>query len=112
MGEKKLYLVAAIVLLLGCVSPIFGERFQASIQPGMTTTEVKAVMGNPDGYEQREELELYRYTDKMVSGWGWNKANYVVLFKNGKVIQYGIDSMRFREWVPAQTNRTDVYIHK
>ena len=109
----KIYGYAMILILSGCASPIFGERFRAVIAPGMTTSEVKSALGNPDGYERNGELELFSYTDRMVSGWGWDKGNYKVLFKEGKAIQYGIDSMRFREWVPpAQPNRTDVYIHK
>jgi hypothetical protein len=110
---KKVLLVV-LLILSGCAnSPIFGERFNSSMSPGMTATEVKDLLGNPDGYEKRGNQELYRYTDRMVSGFGWDKGNYEVLLEDGRVIQYGLGSIRFREWVPpAQPNRTDVYIHQ
>ncbi len=99
------YLPAVIVLLSGCVSPIFGERFTASIQPGMTTAQVKAVLGDPDSNEQRGGFELYRYSDKEISAWGRGKATYEVLFKDGKVIKYGMDGARSKAWGPGQNNR-------
>lgn len=110
-GDVMNKLIVAILLILsGCASsPIFGERFNAAMSPGMTASEVKNLLGNPDGYEKKGNQELYRYTDKLVSGWAHDKGNYEVLLEDGKVIQYGIGSMRFREYVPP--NRTDVYFH-
>ena len=108
------FLVAVLLFALsGCAgSPIFGERF-TKIGPGMSAAEVKAVLGNPDGYEKQDQFELYQYTDRMVSGWGYDKGNYFVVLDSDKVTKYGIGSMRYREWVPAAPpNRTDVYIHK
>lgn len=101
----RIYLVAAIVLMSGCVNPVFGDRFTASIHPGMTTTEVKALLGDPDSNEQRGSFELYRYSEKVVSAWGRDKATYEVLFKDGKVIKYGTDAARSKAWGPGQSSR-------
>jgi len=108
---SKYFLVLLLILSACAASPIFGDRFKSTIGPGMTTSEVKSAVGKPDGYDKNGDLELYRYTDRMISGFGWDKGNYQVLFKNGKVIKYGMGSIRYRDWAP-QPKRTDVYIHE
>lgn len=105
-------LIFSIVLTSCAGSPFFGERFN-TIGPGMSGEELKAKLGNPDSYEKSGDYELYQYTDRMVSGWGWDKGNYFVVLNGNKVEKYGIGSMRYREWVPATPpSRTDVYIYK
>lgn len=102
----------ALILIVGCKSPIFGERFQKYVGPGMNSKEVKSILGNPDGYEQKGDLELYTYSNKMMSGWGWDKATYQVIFRNDRVIQYGIESIVYREWVRTQpSTQVNVIVH-
>ena len=48
----------------------------------MTKAQVVAVLGRPDGYKQIEAHEIYRYSNRLSSGWSWDRADYNVVFKN------------------------------
>jgi hypothetical protein len=48
----------------------------------MTKAEVVAVLGRPDGYKRIEAHEVYRYSNRLSSGWSWDRADYNVVLKN------------------------------
>lgn len=80
------------VLLSGCAT---GENI-ARLEPGMTRPQVDSVMGRPDGYQQRDGYEILKYSNRLMSGWSWDRSDYVVLMKDGHVVEYGNGVVRER----------------
>ena len=92
MKTKALHLtlLIAAVFSTGCV---MGERI-TSLRPGMTKEQALKIAGRHDGFQTKGDLEIYRYTNKHVSGWSNDKADYVLVFKDGKLVSYGADEVR------------------
>jgi outer membrane protein assembly factor BamE (lipoprotein component of BamABCDE complex) len=95
----------------GCVT---GEKM-SQLRPGMTKAEVVSVLGGPDGYKRVGDFEVYRYSNRLdrgaadfkraaTSGWSWDKADYNVVFKNDRVVEYGTGQVR------QQSNGTVVIV--
>jgi len=89
MRATILAAVSAAVLT-GCV---MGERITA-LKPGMTKEQALKIAGRYDGYQTKDGVEIYRYTNKHVSGWSNDKADYLLVFKDGKLVSYGADEIR------------------
>jgi hypothetical protein len=70
-----------------------GERI-TSLKPGMTKAQALKIAGRYDGFQTKGDLEIYRYTNKHISGWSNDKADYVLVFKDGKLVSYGTDQVR------------------
>ncbi|WP_429563628.1 hypothetical protein [Paraburkholderia sp. MM6662-R1] len=83
-------LLAMSALISGCVT---GQKM-SDIHEGMTKSEVEAVLGNADGYQRSGQYEALRYTDRLISGWSWNRADYTVVLQNGRVTEYGPAQVR------------------
>jgi hypothetical protein len=74
----------------GCV---MGERI-TSLKPGMSKEQALKIAGRYDGFQTKGDLEIYRYTNKHISGWSNDKADYVLVFKDGKLVSYGTEEVR------------------
>ena len=70
-----------------------GEKI-SQIRPGMTTGQVTAILGHPDGFRQAADMSYYQYSNRLTSGWGWDKGDYEVAFRNGRVVSYGATGIR------------------
>jgi hypothetical protein len=82
--------LALILCLFGCVT---GEKM-SRLHPGMRKAEVVSVLGRPDGYKQIAGHQICRYSNKLSSGWSWDRADYNVVFKNDRVVEYGAGEVR------------------
>ena len=80
----------AIAMLTACMT---GEKI-SQIRPGMTTGQVTTILGHPDGFREAGDVSYYQYSNRLTSGWGWDKGDYEVAFRNGKVIGYGATEIR------------------
>lgn len=83
-------LLAVAGLISGCVT---GQKM-GDIHEGISKREVVAILGNPDGYQRTGEYEALRYTDRLISGWSWNRTDYTVILQNGRVSEYGPGQVR------------------
>jgi outer membrane protein assembly factor BamE (lipoprotein component of BamABCDE complex) len=88
--KATVYFAIIAVALTACTT---GEKI-SQIRPGMTTAQVTAVLGHPDGFRQVGDVSYYQYSNRLTSGWGWDKGDYEVVFRNGKVISYGATGIR------------------
>ena len=77
-------------LLGGCVA---GEQVR-NLRGGETRTDVERVMGNPDGYRREGNVEALTYSNRLMSGWGWDRADYHVVITDGLVSAYGPSTIR------------------
>lgn len=77
-------------LFLGCVT---GEKI-TRISTGMTTGEVRAILGNPNGVRMVEGHEVYIYSNRLISGWSYDRTDFNVIFETGRVVEYGPGEVR------------------
>ncbi|HXQ51026.1 MAG TPA: hypothetical protein VN802_08030 [Stellaceae bacterium] len=61
----------------------------ADIHDGMTKDQVVATLGPPDGYSHEGNTEVLKYADRLISGWGFDRADYRVDLSFGRVTAYG-----------------------
>lgn len=85
--------IVCVILLAGCAT---GE-LMSSLRPGMTKEEVTHVLGNPDGFQSRGEYESLKYSHRLVTGWAWDRADYFVILKDSRVVEYGTGEVRVKD---------------
>lgn len=93
MKEKSL-LLSVLLLLISCTT---GEVVRKDVQPGMSKEKLIEVMGNPDGFRIVGDQEVLTYTNRLISGWSWDRTDYHFVIKNNKVIAYGTGEVRVKE---------------
>lgn len=91
--SKRSLLLSTFALGLALASCTAGEKV-SRLSEGMSTDQVVALMGRPDGFERSGDFTAYRYVNRLVSGWGHDRADYAVIFKDDKVVQYGAGQVR------------------
>ena len=95
---KIVTLFLLLVSLSGCTWWMYsttGEKM-ALLEPGMTQKEVVKILGKPDGFQQRSEFTIYKYVNRLISGWSGDKTDYSLIFKDNKLIEYGAGEVRER----------------
>jgi hypothetical protein len=70
-----------------------GERM-GDIRAGMTKDQVIAVLGRPDGFAQSGSTEALTYSNRLMSGFSWDRADYHVILSSGVVTAYGPGTVR------------------
>jgi hypothetical protein len=81
---RYLMIVLAIALMIGCAT---GEQVRMSMKPGMEKAELIKVLGNPDGFKNENGKETLVYLNRLISGWSWDRTDYIFVFQNDKLIQ-------------------------
>ena len=74
---------------------IMGNAFR-KIEEGMSKEELLKLLGKPDGFKRDGDAETLTYANRMMSGWGWDRADYYVVLTDGKVSSYGTGEVRDR----------------
>lgn len=88
----NIIVIVLALVLGGCVT---GEKV-TQLDPGMSQEQVTQIIGKPDGFQKRGEYTVYKYTNRLISGWSWDRADYSFIFKDGKLIEYGAGEVRER----------------
>jgi len=91
--KKYAAVLAILFILTGCAT---GE-LMSRLRPGMPKQEVIQTLGNPDGYQARGEYESLKYSHRLVTGWAWDRADYFVILKDGKAVEYGTGEVRVKD---------------
>jgi hypothetical protein len=76
--------------VLGCTT---GERI-SGLQEGMTPAQVTDIMGAPTGQQRAGYVLRYEYTNALISGWSWDRADFYAVFENDKLTQWGTGEVR------------------
>lgn len=79
--------------LTGCAT--MGGKM-TNLSEGMDRAKVIQKLGKPDGFQRDGEYETLRYNHRLVSGWAYDRADYHVVLKNGKVVAYGQGDVRVK----------------
>ena len=94
---KAIFILLFSIFLSGCVTGKPAEQ----IKPGMSFEQVQNVMGSPDVFQKRDNFTIYKYTNGFVSSWvvstwPWERTDYVFIFDDGKLVEYGAGEVRER----------------
>lgn len=87
---RRLGCVLAVGLLASCAT---GEKMRR-MDVGMDQAAVERQMGRPDGYSEQDGYQVLTYKNRLMSGWSWDRADYQVLLRDGRVVQYGPGTVR------------------
>ncbi len=79
------------LLQTGCAT---GEIVRGKIREGMSKQQVISELGNPDGFQRSGEFEALLYSNRLISGWSWDRTDYTIILQNGNVAQYGTGQVR------------------
>ncbi len=60
----------------------------------MSAAEVRSILGRPDGFRSVEGYEVFQYSNRATSGWSYDRADYNVVFRDGRVVEYGAGEVR------------------
>lgn len=85
-----LILCMFLIAITGCAT---GEKV-ARLSPGMSQTDVVGTLGRPDGFRTEGDYTIMKYTNRLISGWSWDRADYFVILKDDKVTEYGSGEVR------------------
>lgn len=88
---KKLFLL--LIFLTGCA---MGGKMR-KLNGGMMKEEVLSLLGKPDGIKHYGEYEHFTYSHRLMSSWSWDRADYNVILKNDKVVDYGTGEVRVKD---------------
>ena len=69
----------------------------ATIREGLSKAEVIDILGSPDGFQRSGDYEALRYTNRLLSGWSWDRAGSSVILRNDRVVEYGLGPVRQRD---------------
>lgn len=87
---RKLTVFLGFMLVAACTT---GEKM-GDIHEGMSQAEVTAQLGNPDGFQRMGGTVALRYTNKLISGWSWDRADYYVILKDDQTVEWGSGTVR------------------
>ncbi len=87
---RALLLGLVAILLAGCIT---GDQVR-EIAVGMTRAEVVEIMGAPDGVQANGSTEVLKYSNRLMSGWSWDRTDYYVTLTQGRVSSYGNGEVR------------------
>jgi hypothetical protein len=84
---KAITTIGFSLLLTACASsPITGERV-STLNPGDDINKVVSVVGKPDGFETlKNDVMVYKYINRYISGWDNKTTDYYLFFREGKLI--------------------------
>src|SRR5687768_11432315 len=82
--------MSLLAMLTACTT---GEN-ATSLREGMSRESVEAVLGKPDGFQRSGELVGYQYTNRLISGWSWDRTDYHAIFKGDRLVQWGPGEVR------------------
>lgn len=91
MRTAILVLISAL-MLSGCAN-ILGQKM-TRLQTGMTKEQVQKVLGPPTGFTSSGGVEQYRYDNQLMHGNSWDRADYVLEFRNGRLTSWGASEVR------------------
>lgn len=94
----------AMLFAGGCT---VGQRM-TRLKPGMSHAAVVRILGKPDGFRTEHDSTILRWTNKLISGWSWDTADYFVILKDDHAVEYGAGEVRVKEVGGVHT----VFLHR
>ena len=86
--------VVAAALMVGTLGfsivaqAAFGNKFER-LELHMSTQQVEQILGKPDTEARHGDYLIWSYLKRLISGYGDHRADYYVVFRADKVMDYG-----------------------
>ncbi|MEK0084172.1 hypothetical protein [Benzoatithermus flavus] len=64
-------------------------RYTTSLREGMISARVEVLMGRPDSFQRSGDVVGYEYTNRLMSGWGWDRADHYAIFQEDRLVRWG-----------------------
>jgi hypothetical protein len=92
MGTDRLWLALIVIapLLTACIT---GDAVR-QVEPGMSRPQVVEILGPPDGFQTAGDYEALKYANRLMSGWSWDRTDYHVVLRHGRVVASGNGEVR------------------
>jgi hypothetical protein len=90
---KAILLTFSVVSLLSACTT--GEQM-SRLEPGMTRQQVVGIPGRPDAVRRNGAYEQLEYTHRLITGWSWDRSDFKVILKDGRVVEFGHGEVRDR----------------
>jgi hypothetical protein len=90
---KLILLTISVVSLLSACTT--GEQM-SRLEPGMTRQQVVGILGRPNAVRSNGPYEQLEYTHRLITGWSWDRSDFKVILKDGRVIEFGHGEVRDR----------------
>ena len=74
----------------------FNTKMQ-NLNLGMSVSSVKQILGSPDGMKSEDSYSTLSYNHRLISGWAWDRADFHIVFKGGRLTEYGMGEVRVKE---------------
>jgi hypothetical protein len=87
---RLISLCVSLLILSGC----FTGEVITSLNEGMTRDQVEQVLGKPDGFQRYGNSVALKYTNKLMSGWSWDRADYYTILTDDKLTEWGSGQVR------------------
>jgi len=68
----------------------------SGLEPGMTRQQVVGILGRPDAVRTSGPYEQLGYTHRLVTGSSWDRSDFNVILKDGRVVEFGHGEIRDR----------------
>ena len=78
------------LILAACTT---GDKV-SNLETGMTPQQVVAILGRPDGQSRQGNQLGYQYTNRFISGWSPDKADYSLIFTDDRLTSWGTGQVR------------------
>jgi hypothetical protein len=90
---KTILLTLSVVALFSACTT--GEKM-SSLEPGLTRQQVVGMLGRPDAVRSSGPYEQLEYTHRLITGWSWDRSDFNVILKDGKLVEFGHGEIRDR----------------
>jgi len=90
---KLILLTISVVSLLSACTT--GEQM-SRLEPGMTRQQVVGILGRPNAVRSYGPYEQLEYTHRLITGWSWDRSDFSVILKGGRVVEFGHGEVRDR----------------
>jgi len=87
-------IILVIFIILSITACATGELVRGNVHEGMIKSEVISLLGNPDGFQKNGDSEALIYTNRLISGWSWDRTDYTIILQDSRVVQYGTGQVR------------------
>lgn len=88
---NKLLYIFLILIIAGCSRMSF---LTLKLDEGMEREKVIKILGEPDGIRRKGEYEVLKYSNVRMFEMRKDKADYFVILKDDKVVQYGTGQIK------------------
>lgn len=85
------YLLIGCLFLCSCTT----MRYRMTrLDLNMTEKQTLNKLGHPDSKKVIDGYELWGYSNRIITGWAWDRADFYVILKDQKLVAYGMGEAR------------------